>query len=220
MPQKNAEINEILRLKAIEYTEKEIKNLFGKEREIIELFRFLESFRKVSNILNTKIKESEKIENELIEKVRAEVSRINELKEKFREKLNEEIRIFMPNTVEILGEELAAKFLEHANSLEKLARMPSSTIQVFGAEKALFRHMKGKGTSPKHGLIFSHPYVNSVKKEMRGKAARILAGKLSLAFKMDFYKSSYKAESMKIEIENKIAELMKNEGNIAGNIRA
>jgi nucleolar protein 56 len=202
--------DEILRKKALEFTEKAIKDSFGDDREVIELFRLIEVFRKMKNMLNSKIAECETLEKELVEKLKKEVANIELLKEKLGERLSEKIRILMPNTSEILGEELAAKFLEHVGSLEKLARMTSSTIQVLGAERALFRHMKGKGTPPKHGLLFSHPYVSSAKEEERGKISRIMASKVSLALKMDFYKSGYKAEELKKEIEEKIG-FLKNE---------
>ena len=65
--------------------------------------------------------------------------------------------------------------------------MPSSSIQILGAEKALFRYKQGKGTPPKHGIIFKHPYVRSAKLKDRGKIARVLSSKISIASKADAF---------------------------------
>ncbi|MCK4808129.1 MAG: hypothetical protein KAJ20_00955 [Candidatus Aenigmarchaeota archaeon] len=93
----------------------------------------------------------------------------------------------MPNACLLISPMLAARILADAGSLEKISKMPSSRIQVMGAEKALFRHMQGQGPSPKHGLIFQSPLVNQAQKKIRGKISRILASKLSIAFKMDYF---------------------------------
>ena len=91
------------------------------------------------------------------------------LREKLSKHLEKSLRKMMPNFTAIAGPMLAAKLLSKAGGLEKLARMPSSTIQLLGAEKALFRYLHGKGKPPKHGIIFSHPYVQKAPKEKRGK---------------------------------------------------
>jgi len=93
----------------------------------------------------------------------------------------------MPNACLLISPMLAARILADAGSLEKISKMPSSRIQVMGAEKALFRHMQGQGPSPKHGLIFQSPLVNQAQKKIRGKISRILASKLSIALKMDYF---------------------------------
>ena len=85
---------------------------------------------------------------------------------------------------------LAARLINEAGSLEKLAFIPSSAIQVLGAKKALFRHMRSGARSPKHGLIFQHPLVQSAQQKQRGKAARKLAGKISIAVKQDYFGES------------------------------
>ena len=76
--------------------------------------------------------------------------------------------------------------------------MPASTIQLLGAEKALFRHLKNKKKikSPKYGLIFNHQFISSQKKSNRGKAARVLADKLSLALKVDYFKGDFIADKL------------------------
>ncbi|HDD46468.1 MAG TPA: C/D box methylation guide ribonucleoprotein complex aNOP56 subunit, partial [Candidatus Aenigmarchaeota archaeon] len=97
-----------------------------------------------------------------------------------------------PNITAVAGPLLGAKLISLAGGMEKMAKMPASTIQLLGAEKALFRHLRGKGKPPKHGAIFMHPLVQSAPKKLRGKVARIIAAKLMLAIKMDFYSKTDK----------------------------
>ncbi len=106
-----------------------------------------------------------------------------------------------PNCSALAGPVLAAKLLAMAGGLEKLARLPASTIQLLGAEKALFRHLKGQGKAPKYGLLFAHPAVQAAKE--KGKAARLVAAKLSLGARVDFYRKSLEP-SLKTDLERKL----------------
>ena len=103
---------------------------------------------------------------------------------KYIEKL---MRKMAPNTSIVATPVLGAKLISAANGLENLARKPSSTIQVMGAEKALFRHLTTGAKSPKHGLLLQHPLMNKVNRKNRGKMARSIANKISIAVKIDFY---------------------------------
>lgn len=94
----------------------------------------------------------------------------------------------IPNLAELAGPLLAARLVADAGSLESLAKMPSSTVQVLGAEGALFAHLRGEAPSPKHGRIFTHPAVRSATGNDRGTVARVLAGKLSIAARIDHYR--------------------------------
>lgn len=91
-----------------------------------------------------------------------------------------------PNLTSLLGEELTAELIIQAKSLQKLAFMTSSKIQVLGAEAALFRHLKEKTKPPKHGIIFKHESIQE--SDNKGKAARQLSAKISLAAKKDYFK--------------------------------
>lgn len=96
-----------------------------------------------------------------------------------------------PNLMDLAGASLGAKLIAHVGGIEKLAKMPSGTVQVLGAEKALFRHLKTGEKGPKHGLIFQHPSVRGAKWWLRGKIARTLALKISLAVRKDVYSGEY-----------------------------
>lgn len=106
-----------------------------------------------------------------------------------------------PNVSAIAGPTLAAKLIERAGSLRRLAMMPSSTLQILGAEKALYRAIKTKARPPKHGLIFQHPYVNGAPRGLRGIRARHFAAKLSIAARADAFSGNMIAEQLKKDLE-------------------
>jgi len=99
-----------------------------------------------------------------------------------------------PNLAEMAGPVLAARLMALAGGLEELARKPSGTVQVLGAEDALFAHLAGHAPSPKHGVIYTHEYVRGTRPEDRGSAARALAGKLAIAARIDHYAGEYRPE--------------------------
>lgn len=111
------------------------------------------------------------------------------------------VRKIAPNMNAMVGPHLAAKIISLAGTLEKVAAFPSSTIQIIGAEKALFRYLKGLGSSPKHGIIFQSTFVQQAPPQAKGKVARVLASKLSIASKLDFYKGEFKGDALKADVE-------------------
>ncbi len=113
----------------------------------------------------------------------------------------------IPNMSGVAGPVLAARLLQLAGGLEKISRMPSSTIQLLGAEKALFRHLKGEGKAPKYGILFGHPLVQKAPKDSKGKAARLVAAKLSLAARLDMYSDRDEGERMRKELEGQVSEI-------------
>jgi nucleolar protein 56 len=90
-----------------------------------------------------------------------------------------------PNLSALLGPLLTARLLSQAGGLARLARLPSSTIQVLGAERAFFEHLRGRAPPPRHGLLFLHPDIQSAPRKMRGKLARAMAGKVAIAARLD-----------------------------------
>ncbi len=118
-------------------------------------------------------------------------------------------RRFAPNTAAIAGSALALRLLVLAGGLDKLAKMPSSTVQLLGAEKSLFRHLKGEGRSPKHGILFSHEYVQKAPRELKGKAARIVAAKISLAARIDYFSKEDRGKQLRADLDKKIKEVLK-----------
>lgn len=96
-----------------------------------------------------------------------------------------------PNLRDLLGATLGAKLIAHIGSIKRLATYPASVIQIMGAEKAIFRHLKTGERPPKHGLIFQHPSVRGAKWWNRGKVARNLALKITLAVRKDVFSGEY-----------------------------
>ena len=114
------------------------------------------------------------------------------------------MQTYCPNTSAVATELVAARLLALAGGLRQLMLFPSSTIQTLGAEKAMFRHLKTGDRPPKYGIIILHPLIARTKKSDKGRVARALASKISLAVKMDFFKGeTYKGYELKEELEKK-----------------
>ncbi|MDY0266651.1 MAG: rRNA biogenesis protein [Methanimicrococcus sp.] len=92
-----------------------------------------------------------------------------------------------PNLSQLAGVVLGARLLSMACGLKNLAALPSGSIQVMGAEKAMVKHLRSNAPSPKHGIIFSHPLLNTAPFRLRGKIARAFAAAVSLAARTDYY---------------------------------
>ncbi|MEM3374715.1 MAG: hypothetical protein QXE31_05895 [Candidatus Woesearchaeota archaeon] len=126
-----------------------------------------------------------------------------ENKEQYLQKLMKEN---CPNLNEVAGFLIGSKLISLAGSLKNLAFMPSSTVQLLGAEKALFRHMLNKNIKPpKHGIIHEHPILQKAPKEEKGKAARALADKILLAAKVDYFKGNFIGDKLRKELEEKFS---------------
>ncbi len=99
--------------------------------------------------------------------------------------LTEAMPVRTPNLSALVGPLLAARLISQAGSLDRLARLPASTLQVLGAERAFFEHLRGRAPPPRHGLLFLHPRLHSAPRAERGKLARALAGKAAIAARLD-----------------------------------
>lgn len=108
-----------------------------------------------------------------------------------------------PNLKAVCGALLAANLIEHAGSLKRLSEMPASTVQILGAEKALFRHMRTGARPPRHGIIINHPLISKASEKMHGKVARSLADKISIAAKVDYFRGKFIGDKLKEELEKK-----------------
>jgi nucleolar protein 56 len=129
------------------------------------------------------------------------------LRNQLEEYLDDSMREAAPNLRGLIGPVVGARLIALAGSIQKLARLPASTIQVLGAERALFRSLKTGAPPPKHGVIFQHTSVHSAPWWQRGKIARILAGKIAIAARVDEYSGEYIAEELKQTIAERIEEV-------------
>ena len=114
--------------------------------------------------------------------------------DELREFIERETPEVAPNLAALAGPVLAARLISLAGGLEPLAKKPSGTVQVLGAEDSLFAHLRGHAPSPKHGVIFTHEFVRGTRPDKRGSAARTLAGKLTIAARIDHYSGDRKPE--------------------------
>ena len=119
------------------------------------------------------------------------------------------MEILAPNLKNILTAIIGARLIAKAGSLLKLAQMPSSTIQIIGAEKALFRALKTGARPPKHGLLFQHPSVNSAPKWQRGKIARALSAKIAIAVRIDVYRNASLDDSLLDKLTKRIETIQR-----------
>jgi nucleolar protein 56 len=92
-----------------------------------------------------------------------------------------------PNLAALIGEQVGARLISHAGSLTSLAKYPASTVQILGAEKALFRALKTKGKTPKYGLLYHSTFIGRAKQKNKGRISRYLANKCSIASRMDCF---------------------------------
>merc|ERR1719193_952891 len=132
----------------------------------------------------------------------------------YRLELQEYLRSRMssvaPNLSALIGEVVGARLISHAGSLTNLAKYPASTVQILGAEKALFRALKTKGNTPKYGLIFHSTFIGRAQQKNKGRIARYLANKCSLASRIDCFSddaTTIFGEKLKDQVEERLTFL-------------
>lgn len=126
------------------------------------------------------------------------------------EYLNGRLHNVAPNLQSLLGDTLAARLIAHSGSLVSLAKSPASTIQVLGAEKALFRALKSKGNTPKYGLLFQSTYIGKASQKNKGRISRYLANKCSIAARIDNFSAisnNVFGEKLKQQVEDRLKYL-------------
>merc|ERR1719491_2648548 len=110
----------------------------------------------------------------------------------------------------LIGEIIGARLISHAGSLTNLAKYPASTVQILGAEKALFRALKTKGNTPKYGLIFHSTFIGRAQLKNKGRISRYLANKCSLASRIDCFSdesTTVFGEKLRDQVEERLAFL-------------
>lgn len=117
------------------------------------------------------------------------------------------IRGLAPNVSDLAGPLVAARLVTLAGSVADLARAPAGTIQVLGAERALFRHLRTGAQPPKHGVLFQHPLVHSAPPWQRGAIARALAAKIAMAARADAFTHRRISEELKLDLERAIRQI-------------
>ena len=207
------EQRDFLRKKLMKKTREQINEKFaGKEIHIIKAVNLLTDLDSINNLMNENASEwgirqptgeAEAAYKELEKNTQS----ISVEKEKLQEFVIKEMTSEFPNFSNLATPVIGAKLLASAGSKKRLCFMPASTIQVLGAEKALFAHLRKNAKSPKHGHLFNHPLLQNLPRYKRGTAARIIAGKLAIALKVDYFNGANNSSEVLAELETRIAEV-------------
>ena len=130
-----------------------------------------------------------------------------EERDKLESWIEREISRIAPNMLAIVGAPIAARMIALAGGLRELALKPASTVQLLGAEKALFRSLKTGAKPPKHGIIYQMPELHSCPWWQRGNISRAIAGRLTIAARVDAFGGEPMGERLKNDVNNKVAEI-------------
>ena len=165
--------------------------LFGKEEWIPKMAEITEDegiarqiYEAAASSMGQELSEVDMINIEIFANKVIELSnyRLN-LQNYLKKKVND----IAPNLTSLIGELVAARLISHAGSLTSLAKYPASTVQILGAEKALFRALKTRGNTPKYGLIYHSSFIGKAPQKHKGRISRYLANKCSLASRIDCF---------------------------------
>ncbi|KAJ7231468.1 NOP56 protein [Mycena haematopus] len=121
--------------------------------------------------------------------------------------LSEKMNLIAPSLTALLGERISARLISHAGSLTNLSKYPASTVQILGAEKALFRALKTKGNTPKYGLIYHSTFIGRAGPKHKGRISRFLANKCSIASRIDCYSDNPTpkfGEALRAQVEERL----------------
>ena len=179
-----------------------------KYAELVMKYGSRERFDKFKSSMGMKLKEEDVA---LLQEYATSLKNLYDTKKKMEAYLEKVVPEETPNLNALLGSILTARVLSLAGSLEKLAKMPSSSIQLLGAEKSLFRFLKDKKVKnpPKFGLLYIHPDISTSKKELQGKVARLLSSKLTIAARADFYTKKDMSQELLADYKKKLEEILK-----------
>jgi nucleolar protein 56 len=203
----------------IAVAERSIREQYSrKDAELLQMVRTLDEIDKVINLLSEKaaewylirhpafsrkyhrtsahalIKTMHEKSKGALGKVAGEIEELGNTRTILAKEVSSRANDVMPNTSALIGGLVAARLMSHAGGLRPLSRLPASAIQVLGARTALFSHLKTKSPCPKHGIIFQHRRVHTAPRDIRGKVARVLAGKLAIAARLDYFRGVIEPE--------------------------
>ena len=193
--------------------EQEIARNYGtRDAELLQMIRTLDELDMVTNILTERVVEWYRVKNpEFTRKYRhlhrtrllrlmrkddgpefrqivEELDRIRAVRDTITAGIAARAEEVMPNCSALLGGLVASRLVSLAGGLTAMARLPGSSIQVMGSRTALYSHIRGGTPPPKHGIIFQHRRVHNAPKAIRGRVARVLAAKLAIAARIDYYR--------------------------------
>lgn len=218
----DCEYNRLLREVALELVRRELRSLATVEQDVLQMIEALDDIDKSINLLEERLYEWSLLHREDMARTRdlahsltghgslgllaTAITDLRMSRQRIEEELSRSISAIAPNLSDLAGPLLAARLMSRAGSLLRLSELPSSGIQIMGAEKSLFKHLKGKAPSPKHGLIYRHPAIMNAPKRLRGRLSRALSGKLAIAARIDYHSGVISPE-LKCSLENRLSEI-------------
>ncbi len=202
--------DEILHESMILLSKEKINEKLGeKDLQIVQMVNALDDLKQTSNLLSERVdiwsnisSDSKALDNlcKTLEFIKEEIGVLED-------QIKDSMVLIAPNISDVTGSLIGARLISYAGGLEKLAMMPSSTIQVLGAEKALFRFKKEGGKPPKHGVIFQNNYIHRSPKKFRGRIARVLASKIAIAANADAFTKNDISKELNEELKQRVSEI-------------
>jgi len=202
-----------------------------RERRIVEAVNAIEDINKVINILLERVRswyeyfsfdedidgifdleiggeEIDKEEEKNLKNIAKVVQSLNSARDDLENYIKMAMEEISPNLAQLVGHSIASKLVAKAGGIDKLAKMPAGSVQLLGAERALFRHLKDSTPPPKHGIIFQHEMINRAPKEKRGRIARMMASKILIAARADAFTGNTIGEKLKKEMEEEYKRIL------------
>jgi len=202
--------NDLLHEASILLTEKKTEEkLESEDLQVIQMVDALDDLIQTSNLFSERL-ESWSVVSTPQEKIQPLENAFSVVKNEMKtleKQIENDMKKIAPNTSNVVGPLIGARLLSLAGGIDRLAMLPASTIQVLGAEKALFRFKKEGGKPPKHGVIFQHPLINKAPRSIRGKVARVLAAKIATAAKADFFTKRDISDDLREDLERRLREI-------------
>jgi nucleolar protein 56 len=228
------EYNARLREIALGLVRRQLAQLATTEQDLLQAVEAIDDMTEAINLLDERLYEWHRLhhqrivhgkdlaeslcEDRIMGPFARSILRLMESRKSMEEEVSFRAEELAPNLSALAGPILAARLISRAGGLSRLAMMPSSRVQVMGAEKSLFKHLDGHAPSPKHGIIFRHPAVMGAPRRLRGKVARALAGKLALAARLDYYGAS-PSPDLAASLERRLNDIKRRGGNRKESIR-
>jgi nucleolar protein 56 len=187
------------------------KQLQSEDLQIIQMVNALDDLIQTANLLTERVSSWSLLptSKKKLKPFEKTIAAVNDEMKRLQDQIEQDMIRIAPNTSKIIGPLIGARLIALAGGMHQMAMMPASTIQILGAEKALFRFKKEGGRPPKHGVIFQHSIINCAPKNERGKIARLLAIKISTAIKADVFTKRDIANELQLEIDKRLQEIRK-----------
>jgi len=182
------------------------EKLASEDLQVIQMVNALDDLIQTSNLLSERLDSWLEISNskKKSQSFKNVFSVVNDEIKTLENQIQVDMNNIAPNLSEIAGSLTGARLLSYAGGLKKIAMLPASTIQILGAEKALFRFKKEGGKPPKHGVIFQNSLINKAPRNDRGKIARVMANTIAIAAKADAFTKRDISAELKKDMEKKI----------------